>query len=51
LGYCHVGLNNPHAAIEAYQQAIKTDPTDAALHFNLANYYINWSVEDLKNSI
>ena len=33
LGYCHVGLNNPQAAIKAYQQAIKTDPTDATLHF------------------
>jgi tetratricopeptide (TPR) repeat protein len=46
LGYCHVGLNNPQAAIKAYQQAIKTDPTDATLHYNLANYYIKLAYKE-----
>ncbi len=49
LGYCHVGLNNPRAAIKAYQEAIKTDPTDAALHFNLANYYLKLDKETADN--
>jgi len=35
LGYCQVGLNNPAAAIEAYQQAIKTNPDDESLYFIL----------------
>jgi tetratricopeptide (TPR) repeat protein len=35
LGYCQVGLNNPAAAIKAYQQAIKTNPDDESLYFIL----------------
>ena len=40
LGSCHVGLNNPEAAIKAYRQAIKTNPTDETLYFILGDYYV-----------
>jgi tetratricopeptide (TPR) repeat protein len=40
LGYCFVGMNNPKDAVNAYQQAIKFNPTDETLHFTLGNYYI-----------
>ncbi len=40
LGYCHVGMNNPAAAIKAYRQAIKTNPTDETLYFILGDYYV-----------
>ena len=39
LGYCQVGMNNPQAAIAAYEQAIKSDPDDENLHLILADYY------------
>ena len=40
LGSCHVGLNNPAAAINAYRQAIETNPTDETLYFILGDYYV-----------
>ena len=40
LGSCHVGLNNPEAAIKAYRQAIKTNPSDETLYFILGDYYV-----------
>ena len=40
IGFCYDELGNHTKAIEAYKQAIRTDPDNAYAHFNLGvNYY------------
>jgi tetratricopeptide (TPR) repeat protein len=44
LGVCARQLNRHQLAIGYYLKAVKLDPDDAALHFNLGNAY--WNVND-----